>query len=839
MSESESKVSAFGEADSLSGQSLGPYRILSQLGAGGMGEVYLAQDSRLGRKVALKLLPTYFPHDEQRMRRFRHEARSASALNHPNILTIHEIGEIAGKHFIATEYIEGETLRQRMSRGCIGSAEALEIATQVASALAEAHKPGIVHRDIKPENIMVRRDGLVKILDFGLAKLTEKSFTRGSDPNCSTLVQTDPNVVMGTVRYMSPEQARGLAVDARTDIWSLGVVLYEMLTEHPPFEGETSTDVIISVLQKEPPPLAAYTKDAPLEMERIVRKALAKELAKRYQTAEEMLADLKSLKRELEFAAQMGRPVTAGINGEAATVQKLGRAARKRDAEPAARPPSTAEYLVTEIKSHRTGALLTLTVVLIAIAGFASFRYFRSETINSLAVVPFVNASADPNVEYVVDGIAEGLINNLSHLPNMKVMSRSAVFRYKGGEIDVQRVGRELGVQAVLTGKVTQIGDGLSISIELADARDNSHIWGEQYNRSLSDLLAVQREISREVSEKLRLRLTGEEQQRVTRSDTQSAEAYQLFMKGRYYLERKTEDDIKQAIKSFQQAIEKDPRYAQAYAELANAYAYLGDYQDVSQKENYINIKTAATTARDLDETLGEPHAILGDLLHQYEWDWSGAEREFKRAIELNPNYAEAHHIYSHYLLEKGRVAESLVESRRNLELDPLSPATNLHLGWHYLYARQYDQAIEQERKTLDMDHNYARAYLYLAEAYVGKGLFDEAIEAYLKNKMLDGGTAAEVAALKAAYTKAGFKAYWQKALELALERSKSRYVAPYNIAVIYGRLGEKDKAFEMLEKAYAEHSKMMVGLNLEFAFDGLRSEPRFADLQRRIGLPH
>jgi tetratricopeptide (TPR) repeat protein len=309
-------------------------------------------------------------------------------------------------------------------------------------------------------------------------------------------------------------------------------------------------------------------------------------------------------------------------------------------------------------------------------------------------------------------------------------------------------------------------------------------------------------------------------------------------MKGRYYLERKTEDDIKQAIKSFQQAIEKDPRYAQAYAELANAYAYLGDYQDVSQKENYINIKTAATKARDIDETLGEAHAILADLLHQYEWDWSGAEREFRRAIELNPNYAEAHHLYSHYLLERGRVAESLVESRRNLELDPLSPATNLHLGWHFLNTRQYDQAIEQERKTLDMDPNYARAYLYLAEAYAQKGMFDEAIEAYLKNKMLDGGTAEEVAALKAAYVKAGFKGYWQKALELTLERSKSRYVAPYNIATIYGQLGEKDKAFEMLEKAYAEHSIMMVGLNLEIAFDGLRSEPRFADLQRRVGLP-
>ncbi|HET6892206.1 MAG TPA: tetratricopeptide repeat protein, partial [Pyrinomonadaceae bacterium] len=414
----------------------------------------------------------------------------------------------------------------------------------------------------------------------------------------------------------------------------------------------------------------------------------------------------------------------------------------------------------------------------------------------------------------------------------------SSVFRYKGKETDAQTVGRELGVQAVLTGRVVQRGDDLSISVELVDTRDNSHIWGEQYNRKLSELLSLHLEISRQVSDKLRVPLTGQEEKQVTKSYTQNPEAYQLFLKGRYFMERRTKEYIARSVKYFQQATEKDPSYALAYAELANAYAYLGDYEEVSPRENYLNIKSAVTKALEIDSTLGEAHAHLGELLHMYEWDWTGAEREFKTALELNPNYAETHHIYSHYLMQRGRVAESLVASKRNLELDPLSTATNLHLGWHYLAARQYDQAIEQERKTLEMDPNYARAYVYLAEAYEQKGMLGEAVEAYLKHKMLDGASPEEIVALKAAYASGGIRGYWQKALELELERSKSKNVAPYSIAVIYGKLGEKEKALEMLEKAYADHSTLLVDLNLEFAFDGMRSDPRFKDLVRRVGLP-
>jgi eukaryotic-like serine/threonine-protein kinase len=826
------------QGESLVGQSLGPYRVLSQLGVGGMGEVYLAEDIRLHRKIALKLLPPYFIADPERVPRFRREARSASALNHPNIITIYEIGKINNRYFIATEFIEGETLRQRMANCRMQIEEVIDISIQVASALAEAHAAGIIHRDIKPENIMVRAgSGLVKVLDFGLAKLTEKSLTQSSDPSASTVFQTNPNVVMGTARYMSPEQARGMAVDARTDIWSLGVVLYEVLAGHAPFEGETSTDVIISILQKEPAPLSVYTQEVPSVLENIVRKALEKECANRYQTAEEILVDVKSLKRELERATEMGPAVLPATSAEAA--QMIIPSESNTAAEPIARQTRSAalELLITRRK--RGAIIIALATLLLAIAGYVGRHFLVGSTpIKSLAVLPLVNTSGDPEVDYLSDGIAESLINSLSHLPNVKVMSRNSVARYKGKEVDPQTVGRELGVETVLTGRVVERADDLTISVELVDTRDNSHIWGEQYNRKLSDLLAVQLEISREVSEKLRLPLTGEEQQQVAKRYTENPEAYQLFLKGRYYTERRTKEYIERAVKYFQQATEKDPRYALAYAELGNAYLYLGDYEVLPPKENYLNVKSAVMKALEIDNTLGEAHAQLGDLLHRYEWDWAGAEREFKRAIELNPNYAEAHHIYSHYLLERGRVAESLAESKWNLELDPLSTATNLHLGWHYLYARQYDEAIEQERKTLEIDPNYARAHQYLAHAYEQKQMFDDAVAEYLKSRILEGGSPEEAATLKAAYASAGMRSYWQRALELLLEKAKTQRVSPYNIAALYSRLGDKGKALEMLERAYAEHSTAMVGLNLDFEFDRLRSEPRFKDLVRRVGLP-
>jgi serine/threonine protein kinase/Tfp pilus assembly protein PilF len=831
------------QTESLVGQAFGPYRILSQLGAGGMGEVYLAEDARLGRKVALKLLPSYFTQDRDRVRRFRQEARSASALNHPNIITIHEIGEVNDQQFIVTEFIDGETIRERMNRARMTLSEALDIATQVTSALDEAHRAGIIHRDIKPENIMVRGSGLVKVLDFGLAKLTEKSVTQATGSEVSTVIQTDPHVVMGTVNYMSPEQARGRAMDARSDIFSLGVVLYEMITGRKPFEGETVADTLIAVLQEEPLRLGEQRPETPAELERIVKRALQKERQKRYQTAQELLHDLKNLNKEIEFAAKLEQSAMPNASGEAATPGSGEQTAIKTVGEPSPRPTSSAEYIVTEIKHHKRGtAIFILATLIIAIAIYTSLHFLNSnKTISSLAILPFVNATADPNMEYLSDGITESLINNLSRLPHMKVMSRSSVFRYKGKETDVQMIGRELGVEAVLTGRVMQREDGLSISIELVDARDNSHIWGEQYNRKLSDILAVQEAISREVSEKLRVQLTGEEQKRLSKPATQNPEAYQLYLKGRYYLSKRTDEGLKKAIDYFNQTIEKDSSYALAYSGLADSNMYLlrlGFLHDLSPKEVYLRAKLSATKALEIDDNLAEAHTSLALVKMEYEWDWPGSEGEFTRALELNPNEAEAHHQYSHYLTAVGRTHESLVESLRALELDPLSLPLNAHLGWHYLYARQYDQAVEQCRKTSEMDPNYPQAHDFLAGAYEQKGMYEEAITEFQKAINLSGDSSHIKAELGHAYAIAGKGEEALKIIDELKGPSKETYISPYDVAAIYVGLGQKDQAFEWLQKASEDRSDWLRYLKVDPRLDPLRLDPRFADLVRRVGLP-
>jgi eukaryotic-like serine/threonine-protein kinase len=551
------------------GKTLSHYQVTEKLGAGGMGEVYLAQDTQLRRKVALKLLPAQFTKDEDRLHRFEQEAYAASALNHPNIITIHEIGQVGDSHFIATEFIDGQTLRQQMTSR-LRLTEALDVVIQVASALTAAHAAGILHRDVKPENVMLRPDGLVKVLDFGLAKLAERSSPRmGAEAPTAAQVDTDPGTVMGTAQYMSPEQARGLKVDGRTDIFSLGVVLYEMVAGRAPFEGATAADLIISIVEKEPAPLSRYAPDVRAELQRIVSKALRKDRETRYQTVKDLLIDLKSLREELEFEAKLERSGERNVTrGELVTPSggQAGVAAGElvvstEEAGVVVRTTSSAEYLVGEVRRHKGPVLLALAILIIA--GAAIFYSARGgKAIDSVAVLPFVNASADPDTEYLSDGITESLINSLSQVSRIKVIARSSVFRYKGRETDPRAVGRELGVQAVLTGRVMQRGDDLSISAELMDARDNSHIWGEQYHRKLADLLTVQQEITRDMSEKLRLKLSGEEQKRLTKSYTENAEAFQLYSKGRYYWNRQTEDGTKKAIECFQQAIDKDPNYA-------------------------------------------------------------------------------------------------------------------------------------------------------------------------------------------------------------------------------------------------------------------------------------
>src|SRR5207302_4734839 len=546
---------------SLVGKELGHYQVLSLLGAGGMGDVYLAEDIRLKRKVALKLLPAELTANQDRLRRFEQEAQAASGLNHPNIITIHEIGQVDGLNFIVTEFIAGETLRHRMATARMNLPAVLDVAIQAASALTAAHAAGIVHRDLKPENIMLRPDRLIKVLDFGLAKLIEPPpANMNSEAPTVVRVDTKMGTVMGTAQYMSPEQARGLKVDARTDIFSLGVVLYEMLAGRAPFLGETTADIISLLLHKEAQPLSTLAPDTPAELQSIISKALRKDKDERYQTVKDLLIDLTTLKHELEFSAKLERSAAPKSHVSASTASG-GQSSATIDQSDAstlevsrARATSSAEYVVNRIKQHKLATAVALLVIAAGVVGLATYLHARNTevAIESIAVLPFINPNNDPNTEYLSDGIPESIINSLSQLPNLKVMSRNSVFHYKGKDIDAQAVAKELKVLAVLTGRVTQRADGLSISVELINAQDNSQIWGQHYNRKLTDVFAIQEEIAKEISEKLRLRLTGEEEKRVTKRYTDNTEAYQLYLKGRYHLLKLTPPEVQTGISYFQ-----------------------------------------------------------------------------------------------------------------------------------------------------------------------------------------------------------------------------------------------------------------------------------------------
>ena len=825
-----------------SGTQLGRYEIRNALGAGGMGEVYLAQDTELGRKVALKLLPSELMRNDDRLRRFEQEARAASALNHPNILTIFEIGRTDTAHFIATEFIDGETLRQHMARTTLSLSEALDVAIQIASALAAAHEAGIIHRDIKPDNVMVRRDRLVKVLDFGLAKLTEPQAVV-ADTSAPTLpkAETEPGVVMGTVQYMSPEQARGLSVDARTDIFSLGVLIYEMLAHRKPFEGETRSDVVSAILNKEPLPLARYAPDVPAELERIVTKALAKDRNERYQTAKDLAIDLKRLKQRLEVEAEIERTGRASdADDKEVRTKSFEREMSETVLTPAAQTTPGASTLVSRIKPHKTVALIILAAMVVAIAAVTYFRHGSvqtTKTIDSLAVLPFVNMSGDPDTEYLSDGITDSLINSLSQLPGLKVMSRNSVFRYKDSDRDARDVGRELGVRAILTGKVTERGDEIWISVELVDALDNSHIWGEQYNRKLSDLLALQAAISKDISEKLRQRLTGEDEKRVTKRYTDNTEAYQLYLQGRYYLYKRRPEAFKKAVEYFEQAIQKDPSYALAYAGLADSYNAYGNFSVTPGTESFPKAEEAAAKALELDSTLAEAHDSMARIKLYYHWNRADAETEFKRAIELNPNYAGAHYGYAYCLITMKRADEAIAEIKRAEELDSFSLAIVSDAGEIYYFARKPDEAIAQLRKAIDMDPNFVRAHFLLGRALEQKREFAEAIAEFNKAVALSQDSTEVLAALGQGYAASGKRDEAQKILKELAGRSKEIYISPHFMAIIYASLGDNDRAFEWLDKALEKRFPPLIYLEVNPIWDNLRSDPRYEDLLRRIGL--
>ncbi len=594
-----------------------------------MGEVYLALDTKLDRKVALKILPADMAANPDRMRRFVQEAKAASALNHPNIITIYEIDETHSGHFIATEFVEGETLRERLRSAAMKLDEVLDAGTQTASALSAAHAVGIIHRDIKPENIMLRRDGILKVLDFGLAKLIDQAPSDAVDSDAPTRagINTEPGVVLGTTLYMSPEQARGLAVDARTDIFSLGAVIYEMVAGRLPFEGSNTNDVLASILSDRVPlPLARYAREVPAELERIVAKALRKNRDERYQTVKDLILDLRTLKQSLEFERKLERSSRSRSSDAADTQERTG-----TTPEESARSSVGERSPAATFASKRSIMLAAALTIALTAAAYFYLPIGRPRAINSIAVLPFTNINADADTEYLSDGITDNIIERLSRLPDLKVMSHTAVFHYKGRETDALAVGRELGVEAVLIGRVVKRNDALTINLELVDARDNRHIWGEQYDNKVSDLLTVQREIPVDVSDKLRLRLSGESKERLTRANTTNTEAYQLYLKGRYSWEKWTQDGARQAVEYFGEAIRKDPNYALAHSGLAAVYLFgSGVGPEVPQKEAHRRAREAATKALSLDPQLGEAHAALAQVLLYDDWDFAGAERELQ-----------------------------------------------------------------------------------------------------------------------------------------------------------------------------------------------------------------
>ena len=789
------------------GQTISHYRIVEQLGAGGMGVVFKAQDSRLERAVALKFLPEQLAQQPQALERFRREARAASALNHPGICTIYDIGEQDGRAFIAMEFIDGETLRSHIHGKALPVEELLELGIQIAEALDAAHAEGIIHRDIKPANIFVTKRGRAKVLDFGLAKLVPKGVAiadadSGGDTSTSTSIA---GIISGTPSYMSPEQVRGDALDARTDIFSLGLVLYEMATGRQAFGGGTGGAIIEAVLTRPPVSVRSINPEIPPALEAIIEKALHKDREQRYQHAADLLADLRRLKRNFDS----GRTDQAGDSAS-------------RLASTAG-PISSASQRISRATAQHSG----------------SFRAPRvAKTIRSLAVLPFENVSRDPENDYLSDGITRSLINNLATVPKLRVMAQSTVFRYKGREIDPQAVGRELNVRAMLTGRVMQSGGSLRIGTELVDVATGSQIWGAQFDRKPGDIFVIQDEISSEISGKLRLELTRAEKKRLVKRHTEDAEAYRLYLQGHHHWNRWTEEGFYKAIGYFQQAIQKDPSYALAYAGVADSYVLLGWNSYLPPKDAFPKGKAAAMAALEIAPDLGEAHTDLATVLWLHDWQWPEAQREFQRSLELNPCYPTANHYYAECLMTMGRNAEALTRMKKSLELDPLSLIINVAIGWAHYHARQYDEAVAQLLRTVELDPNYPMTYWILGLIYRKTGRYDLAISAGEKGVNLSGGSPLMRAALAQTFATAGAV---DKAIQIVDELNglaKQRYVAPHFFAGIYIGLGELDRAIDYLEKSCAEHCHWLIYLHIDPSVDDLRSDPRFQDLLRRVGLP-
>jgi serine/threonine-protein kinase len=800
------------------GQLLLQYCIVEKIGEGGQGTVYRAIDTTLDRSAVVKVLPPALTDSPSNLIRFEREARLASSLDHPNICTIFGLHKVEDTHFIAMQYIEGRNVRELVAGRPLDLRQALSIAIQVTNALAAAHARGIVHRDIKARNVMVTRNGAVKVLDFGLAKLIEPAHTAGSDPHL-----TEVGVPYGTSTYAAPEQAQGLPVDHRGDIFSTGVLLYEMLAGTWPFRGKTALDVRYAVVYHQPKPIAeARGEDSPLiqRLQPILDKALAKDPSDRYQHIEDLRNDLLDVLRELEGESSVGNTLT--------------------DVAQTTVPALLRPHRIFWTKPRIIAALAAAAAVIIVALAVVAFRRQRpaeaSATINSLAVLPFTNS--DPSTEYLSDGITESLIENLSQLPDLKVKSSSTVFHYKGRATDSKEIGRELGVHALLSGNIVQRGDELAVSGELIDVRDDSHIWGERYARKVSEVVALPQQISRDVSQKLRARVDGLDHSQITRNYSPDSEAYRLYLQGRYNWNKRTVEGLRKGIEYFGQAIQRDQDYGLAYAGLADCYLLLNVYNVASADDSYPKAEAAANRALSINANLAEAHTSLAFVTYRYRLKWDEAEQHFKKAIALNPSYATAHQWYASLLVVMGRMNEAVTEAKTAHELEPFSLTIYSDYVRTLYYAGQLDQAQSEASKLIEMDRNFARAYYELGLVLEAQGALDQAINAFRNALKMSPDNVTALSALGHAQALAGKKSDAQRAIARLQELAKQQYVSPFQTAIIYAGLDNRKLALDWLEKSRAERFNWLPFLQVDPVFKKLRADERFVELSKSLGLP-
>ena len=811
------------------GTRLGDYEIQSLLGAGGMGEVYRARDLRLRRDVAIKVLPAFVSSDPERLRRFELEATAAAALNHPNILAVYQMGTHEGTPYLVTELLEGETLRELMRRGPLPVRKAVDHGVQIAHGLAVAHDKGIVHRDLKPENLFVTKDGRLKILDFGLAKLTQSQSS--SEHSALTLEsETEPGMVMGTVGYMSPEQVRGQAADYRADLFAFGAILYEMVTGKRAFQRPTSPETMTAILNEDPSGISQTTPSVPPALQRVVYRCLEKSPEQRFQSASDLGFALESI-----FDTPVSVQAATELQADLKRDTESGQAERTADVADKTRA-------LLRVLAATVATLVLLLAVIVGLRGAKLREWWHgslsSPPIESLAVLPLRNLSGEPAQEYFADGMTEELTADLSKIGAVRVISRTSAMRYKNANKSLPEIARELNVDGIVEGSVERSGDRVRITAQLIHAPTDTHLWADSYERDLRNILSLQDEVARDIARQIKVTLTPQERAQLSNSPAIDPGAYEDYLKGRYYYSKLSTEGFSEALKYFQQAVQLDPKYALAHVGEADCYKELGIWGALPPRESNSKAKAAIQKALEIDNNLGEAHATLAHLHFAYDWDWPGAQEEFNRALELSPRSSEVHQLYAIYLSAMGKQDQAVAEIEKAHALDPVSQPTNTALGFVYLLAHRFDKALEQLQKTLALYPDSAIDHNSLGVCYEHKGVYREAVEEYLKSQEIEGATREDLAMRRRAFLKAGLRGFLQEELKSEIADSKHDYVPAFDFAQLYARLGDKDRAFENLEKTYKEGGHYIAFLKVEPELDNLRSDPRFTDLLRRVGFP-